>query len=289
MKNVFLTVDLEEWYDLEYLKDFDLKSSGVQVIPRIIDFLDLLDSLEVKATFFVVAESAEANADIIREIVRLGHAVGCHGLDHRLLYEKSDECFYEEIVKAKRIIERVARRPVVGYRASCFSMEREKLELTRMAGFLLDSSKIIFDQHPLYRNLDLRGFENKDDLIFCDGDFYEFEIPTLKVLKYSIPISGGGYLRLFPFFLLKLLIKKYELKHNNFLIYIHPFELTDVSLPLPEKLGASAKLRCLIGRRRNLEKLKKLIELLKSGGAEFKTLEGEREKILSDVKGGKLV
>jgi polysaccharide deacetylase family protein (PEP-CTERM system associated) len=246
----------------------------------------MLDELGVKATFFAVAEHTEKNADIIREIVRRGHEIACHGLDHKLLYEKGDETFREEIAEAKRILERVARRPVIGYRASCFSMDRGKLELLRKAGFLYDSSKITFAQHPLYRYLDLIGFEKVDDLIYRDGEFFEFEIPTLKIQKYSVPISGGGYLRLFPFSLLKALINKYELRHENFLIYVHPFELTAMNLPMPGGLKAASRLRCLIGRKRNLKKLRKLILHLKSKGGEFRTLGGERGIWLSSVKGG---
>jgi len=286
MKKVFLTVDLEEWYDLDYLKDFDLEDSGVEAIPRIIDFLDMLDELEVRATFFVLARHAERNADIIRELVRRGHEVACHGLDHRLLYEKSDGEFFVELAKARRILELVARTPIRGYRASCFSMDRGKLELLRKAGFLYDSSKISFAQHPLYRNLDLAGFEKLEDLVYRNGDFLEFEIPTLELSGYSLPISGGGYLRLFPLFLLRLLIKRYELRHENFLIYVHPFELTDIRLPLPKDLGALSRFRCLVGRRSNLRKLKKLIALLKSGVAEFRTLNDEIEARLTCAKGG---
>ena len=277
MRYVYLTVDMEEWYDLDYLKDYNLKDTQVEVIPQLIDFLDLLDELEIKATFFIVAEIAERNADIICEILRRDHAIGCHGYDHRLLYEKTNEQFLAEITKAKQLIEKVAKCEVDGYRAACFSMNREKLELTRKAGFLYDSSKIRFDQHPLYRNLDLTGFEQLDDLVYRNGDFVEYEIPTLKLWKYNIPISGGGYLRLFPFFIIKRLIKMYEKSHENFLLYIHPFELTNIKLPLPNNIGFKTKFRCLVGRKTNLRKIKKIVTFLIKQGAEFRTLNHDRK------------
>jgi hypothetical protein len=40
---------------------------------------------------------------------------------------------------------------------------------------------IKFEQHPLYRNLDLKGFEKKDDLVYRRGNFFEYEIPTFKI------------------------------------------------------------------------------------------------------------
>ena len=111
-----------------------------------------------------------------------------------------------------------------------------------------------------------------------NGDFSEYEIPTLDLLKWSIPISGGGYLRLFPFWLLRILLALYARKHENFTLYIHPFELTDMPLPLPEELGLATRFRCLVGRRGNLKKLRRVIRWLKRRGARFMTLEADRRE-----------
>ncbi len=278
MKHAWLTVDLEEWYHLDYLKGYPCRESGVRVLPQIFDFLDMLDAEGVKVTFFCVAEIAAENAGILREILRRGHALGCHGLDHELLTNKGLEQFVDETKRAREMIEAAAGAPVTGYRASCFTMERDKLDALREMGFTYDSSKIRFAQHPLYRNLDLTGFERADDLVYVDGDFSEYEIPTLEIMGYSIPISGGGYLRLFPFWMLKILLSLYAKKHENFTIYAHPFELTGMKLPLPRALGRVTRFRCLVGRRRNLKKLRKVIRWLKKRGARFTTLEADRRE-----------
>ncbi len=278
MKHAWLTVDLEEWYHLDYLKGYPCRESGVRVVPLIFDFLDMLDEEGVKVTFFCVAEIAAENAAILREILRRGHALGCHGLDHELLTEKSLEQFIAETREAKAMIEAAAGVPVTGYRASCFTMERDKLDAIRQLGFTYDSSKIRFAQHPLYRNLDLIGFEQPEDLVYVERDFSEYEIPTLEMFGYSIPISGGGYLRLFPFWLLRILLRLYARKHENFTIYVHPFELTSAKLPLPEELGRATRFRCLVGRRGNLKKLQKVIRWLKKRGARFTTLEADRRE-----------
>lgn len=276
MNFAYLTVDVEEWYDLDYLKEYELESANVEVIPLMVDFLDLLDELDIKATFFVVANHIRRNADIIREIVARGHDIGCHGLDHQLLYDKSEDEYYEQIKEAKKLIEEVTHAKVSGYRASCYSMERPKLDLTQKAGYAYDGSKILFKEHPLYRNLDLEGFQQVDDLVYKQGDFFEYETPTLQMGKFDLPISGGGYLRLFPFWLIKYFIKEYEKTHHNFLIYVHPFELTNIKLPFPRELDLKTKFRAQVGRKNNLKKLEKIIVLLKNRGAEFRTLDYDR-------------
>ncbi|MGI5912938.1 MAG: DUF3473 domain-containing protein, partial [Syntrophomonadaceae bacterium] len=169
---------------------------------------------------------------------------------------------------------------IKGYRAACFSMERDKLDLIAKSGYQYDSSYIKFEQHPLYRNLDLTGFEKIDDLIYRRGNFFEYEIPTLKIKNYSLPISGGGYIRLFPFWVLKSLIKMYAKQHHNFLLYLHPFELTEIKLPFPKEVSWRDQLRASIGRKANLKKVRKIILLLKSMGAQFRALDQDvRERV----------
>lgn len=272
MKNTFITIDVEEWYDLDYLKEYKLDKS-VKVISEIIEFLDMLDEFQIKATFFVLASRLNNNIDILREILRRGHAIGCHGYDHELLYKKDIKRFKAESLRAKARIEQVIKCKVNGYRASCFSMDHDKLDILNDYGYHFDSSYIKFEQHPLYRNLDLNDFEELDDLIYRKDNFIEYEIPTLKLWKYSIPISGGGYLRLFPFWVLKILIKKYAKQKKNFLLYLHPFELTPMELPLPKDLDYKNRFRISVGRKSNMKKIRKIIAFLKSMGSEFPTLE----------------
>ncbi|HHV99391.1 MAG TPA: DUF3473 domain-containing protein [Clostridiaceae bacterium] len=273
MKTVFLTIDVEEWFHLEYLTKYNLNKDSVETVPKIFNFLDMLDRLNIKATFFVLAEIAYKYADIIRDIRSRGHEIGCHGLDHELLHEKSDEQFEEEVIKARLILNEVLGEDVVkGYRASCFSMDRNKLDILKRCGYIFDSSYIKFVQHPLYGHLDLSKYNKVDDLIYEKDGFYEFEIPTIDIGKFNLPISGGGYLRLFPYLLIKILLQLYSRKHDNFLLYIHPFELTNIRLPFPEKLPFKDKFRASVGRRHNLKKLEKLLLKLIKEGAEFKTI-----------------
>lgn len=275
-KKIFLTIDIEEWYHLDYLKEYNLVKDKVKTIPRIFDFLDLLDQLNIKATFFTLAEIAEENADIIREIYDRGHEIGCHGLDHELLYYKSDEEFKSQVTQAREILNKIiGEEAVIGYRASCFSMDRNKLDILMDCGYKYDSSYISFVQHPLYGNLDLEGFNKIEDLIYERNNFLEFEIPTYQIGKYNIPISGGGYMRLFPLWLNKYFINKHLMNNNTFLLYLHPFELTNVNLPLNNEVSSKDKFRALVGRKKNLKKLEQILRELINKNVEFKTLAEE--------------
>ena len=279
MKYVYITVDIEEWYDLEYLKKYQFEQN-VETIPEIIEFLDLLDQLEIKATFFVLVTALNGNLDILKEIVRRGHAIACHGFDHEMLYNKENTRFEKEVSEAKRILEESLDVDIYGYRAACFSMDDAKLDILSKVGYRYDSSYIKFEQHELYGDLNLSNFEKIDDLVHCKKGFVEYEIPTLKIGKFYLPISGGGYLRLFPYPLLLLLIKRFAKYQNNFLLYLHPFELTSIRLPLPKEISLIDRFRVSVGRKRNMKKLKKVLLLLKSMGAEFRTLDEDMKERL---------
>lgn len=48
--------------------------------PRV---LDRLDQLGLRATFFCLGERATTHPDLVAEIVRRGHSLGCHGFRHQ--------------------------------------------------------------------------------------------------------------------------------------------------------------------------------------------------------------
>jgi peptidoglycan/xylan/chitin deacetylase (PgdA/CDA1 family) len=49
---------------------------------RTLDYLDVLDKLGVRATFFLVGYHAERNRDLVAEYIRRGHQIAGHGYNH---------------------------------------------------------------------------------------------------------------------------------------------------------------------------------------------------------------
>ncbi|MCI8608804.1 MAG: polysaccharide deacetylase family protein [Firmicutes bacterium] len=56
---------------------------SVRFTPQL---LDLLDSLQIKATFFVVGKFVKKNPDILRRMADSGHGIGLHSYNHRSAY-----------------------------------------------------------------------------------------------------------------------------------------------------------------------------------------------------------
>ena len=270
MKKAMLTVDIEEWYHLEYLDSVEEDRQRVKMVPAVLNLLDLLDEYSIKAVFFVLADIAEEYFDILCEIKDRGHEIGCHGYDHRLLHEMSDEEFSYKAREAKEKLEKLLGKGIVkGYRASCFSLNRSKLDVLKDLGYVYDSSYIRFAEHPLYGEIDMRGYAKEQSLVYSNSGFYEFEIPTLRIFGRNIPISGGGYLRLFPVVVTKALIRKFFKENDNILFYLHPFELTERKIPFSPGIGVKSVFRASVGRKRNMKKLKKIIDWLLGIGVKF--------------------
>ena len=100
----------------------------------------------------------------------------------------------------------------------------------------------------------------------------EFEATTLSVLGKNIPISGGGYLRLFPWLLMKTLVSQYLKKNDLYVLYIHPFELSQLQVPaVPKSTSTLTKFRYSHGRNRVVDKITRLVDLLRSNGYSFTT------------------
>ncbi|HEY0188881.1 MAG TPA: polysaccharide deacetylase family protein [Cellulomonas sp.] len=74
--------------------------------------LDLLADRGVRATFFVLADAADAHPDLVRRIVADGHELALHGSDHTRLTTLTDAEAIAVVADAKRRVEAAAGVPV---------------------------------------------------------------------------------------------------------------------------------------------------------------------------------
>ena len=273
MKLFYLTIDLEEWYHLLYFSDVtDFKGEDF-FIHKLEEILKLLEKYNIKSTFFVLGELAKKYPKIIKEIHSKGHEISCHGLNHKLVSNKTLKEFITELTTAKSIIEGITNERVLGYRAPCFSLSDESLGELIKIGFKYDSSFIKFSNHKLYGQLSMKGFQRKSDLRLINSkNFTEFQIPTTRFWKFQIPFSGGGYLRIIPWFLFKKIFSRELDKKEEYQIFLHPFELYSGEFKLPIKTSILSQFRFYINRKKNINKVEQLIIIAKNKGYVFKRM-----------------
>ncbi len=70
--------------------------------------LDILKSLDVKATFFVLGERAERFPDMVRRAVTEGHEIGNHTYNHEVLPLKSPSYIRDQIQKTTDLVEKIS-------------------------------------------------------------------------------------------------------------------------------------------------------------------------------------
>jgi peptidoglycan/xylan/chitin deacetylase (PgdA/CDA1 family) len=78
--------------------------------------LDVLGERQVSATFFVLVEQAEAHPEVVRRMVREGHEVALHGIDHTALTTVSGAEAARRIRSGKQRIEALTGRPIRYFR-----------------------------------------------------------------------------------------------------------------------------------------------------------------------------
>ena len=126
MSPILITVDLEDWFQVENLRpSFPLKSwhsLDFRLENNTHAILDLFDRYGVQATFFCLGWNAHRCRRLIQEIQRRGHEVGSHGYDHEMCGKLSIESLREDLLRSKDVLESITGMPVLGYRSPNFSI-----------------------------------------------------------------------------------------------------------------------------------------------------------------------
>lgn len=274
-KIALLSMDVEEWYHLDYISQ---SKSDISMLDGLDRFLHIAKRHNILTTLFTLTGVIKQARDSLSNASKAGHEIALHGTEHkRPLLMKLDE-FEEDCIQGIRVVKEELGIEVNGYRASCFSLDRDRLNILKdKLNIQYDSSRINFDSHPLYGSIDMSGFNQKHKCLYIDKEFIEFEMPTVDILGKKLPISGGGYLRILPWLPLSYLIKRYIRRHNLFSIYIHPFELSSKTPPKVSELDKKTKFRFKYNIKSVPSKMEKLIQLLKSEGFEFMTYKQAHE------------
>lgn len=230
MRNA-LTVDVEDYFHVSAFAHQIHPSTWGEIPLRVQHntqrLLELFDEYEVKATFFVLGWVAERCPELVRSIAERGHEVACHGYSHELIYRQTEETFREETARAKAILEDHYQYPVLGYRAASYSITKKSfwaLDVLAELGFRYDSSifPVRHDRYGIpdsprwpYRITTTRG-----------GDLVEFPPATLSLMRYRLPVGGGGYFRLYPYAFTRFALSRLNnAEQQPFMFYMHPWEI----------------------------------------------------------------
>ena len=101
--------------------------------PRL---LDLLASHNVHATFFLVGKYAQAEPELVRQIVSAGHAIGNHSWSHPNLALTADARVKEELTRTSDLLQQIAGAPIRFFRPPFGARRPYVLRTARRLGMI---------------------------------------------------------------------------------------------------------------------------------------------------------
>ena len=245
-----LTFDIEDWYNCDFISNNNWDKYEVRIYDGVKKILDELEKRIIKGTFFCLGWIAEKHPQVIKDIAAAGHQIGCHSYQHKLSTHLDEKSFKSDTYKAKSLIEDVIGTPVNIYRAPGFSFTEKNLwtyDVLASLDFKYDCS--VFPSHHDYGGMPSYG-KSEPAIIFHKGiEIREFPISVHNFLGQNFAFSGGGFFRLFPYYI----IKKWSQKTDYLMTYFHPRDF-DPDQPIIKELPLNRKFKSYVGLRTSFHK-----------------------------------
>ena len=256
-----MTIDVEDYFQVSAFEKLVSKdrwdSMELRVGRNTERLLDLFAEKNIKATFFILGWVANKLPMLIKKIAEQGHEVASHGMHHQRVTDLSCGQFKVDLSESKKMLEDLTGGHVLGYRAPSFSFNNDNpwvYETLGEVGYRYSSSvyPVVHDHY---------GIPNAPRHRY-DGGFGVEEIPlsTLPIMKKNIPISGGGYFRLYPYRLTRWAINRMLAGEKiPYIFYLHPWEI-DPEQPTMPGISLKTRFRHYINLSLTERKLTKLLD-----------------------------
>jgi polysaccharide deacetylase family protein (PEP-CTERM system associated) len=239
-----MTVDVEDYFQVSafagVVSQSQWSSHESRVCANTDRLLRIFEEFDVRATFFVLGWVAERFPELVQRIQRASHELASHSYDHGLVYDKTPESFRQDLQRARVVIEQAAGVAVRGYRAPSYSITERSLwalDVLVSEGYHYDSS-IYPIRHDRYGIPTWRRHIHKVDR--PQGSLWELPGSTIRRVGTNLPIGGGGYFRLLPYWWTRNGIRALNTIENRpAIFYLHPWEID----PDQPRLNGSAMSR----------------------------------------------
>ncbi len=223
-----MSIDVEEHFQVAAFDNPARRNQWHSMESRVERNIELiltcLEECQIRSTMFVLGWVGERYPRLVRQMADAGHEIASHGYAHELVTDQTPEQFRLDVQRAKRVLEDVCGQPVIGYRAPTFSIVQNTLwalPILIEEGYAYDSS--IF---PVYH--DQYGIPGANPIPHVrstqSGPIWEIPPSTCKIGSVRLPVAGGGYFRILPYWLLSLLLRKVESAGQPIIFYLHPWE-----------------------------------------------------------------
>lgn len=255
-----LTVDVEDYFQVSalapYIPRTEWESRDCRVERNVERILAMLDGHGAHATFFTLGWVAERYPQLVRRVVQAGHELASHGYGHERASDQNEQSFFDDIRRAKVLLEGISSVEVRGYRAPSFSIGAGNpwaFDCIQRAGYRYSSS-IYPIRHDHYGMPDAPRFAYR-----VREGLLEVPITTTRALERNWPAGGGGYFRLMPYRVSRWLIRQVNrVDRQAAVFYFHPWEI-DADQPRVPGVNLKTRFRHYINLDRTEKRLKRLL------------------------------
>ncbi len=217
-----LTIDLEDWFHCLEPDPAGWDNFVRRAEIELEILLPILDRCHAKATFFVLGDVARAAPQLVPELVRRGHEVGTHGMEHRMLTAQTPAEFRDDLRCSLDLLAAQSGQAVRSYRAPYFTITRDTLwalDILAEEGIRIDSS-IFPVRNPRYGIHDAPRTPHR-----IRPTLTEWPISTLATRLGNVPFAGGVYFRFLPRRYLDFALRVLERRGEPVVFYLHPWEV----------------------------------------------------------------
>lgn len=256
------SVDVEDWFHIldvpsaPHIEDWAHLPSRVEANLR--RLLDLFSEKSAHVTCFFLGWVAERFPHLVKECASRGHEVASHGWAHRLVYQMSRAEFYEDARKSRELLEEIAGAAVRGYRASGFSVTERTpwfFEELAKAGYEYDSS--VFPAVRSHGGM-ANGQRAPYQIGLHGGKLVEVPVTVADLMGTPICFFGGGYLRLFPYWLIRKKALQVLEGGRPVVFYIHPREIDPAHPRL--QMSRRRRFKSYVNLHQTESKLRRILE-----------------------------
>ena len=257
-----LSVDIEEWFQVGAFENVIDRGEWDGIASRVEDnvarILDLFSEVDAKATFFTLGWVAERHPEMMRRIADAGHEVASHGYDHARVFTFDRASFGEDLRRARQILEDITGKPVTGYRAPSFSIDKRTpwaFEELAEQGYAYSSSVApVTHDHYGWREAPRFAFNPVEG-----SALVEIPVTTAIVRGKRLAAGGGGFFRVLPYGFSRWAITQVNgADRRPAVFYFHPWEI-DPQQPRMKRAPLRSRVRHYTNLDRMAGKLRRLL------------------------------
>ena len=223
-----LCIDVDDLYssllEAGYIKEKNLSSNLKRYVDsEMLNTLDYLDNLKIKATFFIPGHFLNNYPHIVKEIYSRGNHIASHGITHNFLEKIGIQRFKSELKESKLRLEDLTGQLVNTFKAPIWGISTNSLwayDCLIDAGFTVDNTAKPEVKYALnQKKFDNSPFSYQNEITIIPPT-------TIKILWKEMLFCGGFYNAYIPYFIQKKYFKKINSLGLSFNYYCHPFEIS---------------------------------------------------------------